>query len=442
MVSTTRNKIFQFVAFLLPALVFYALFFLIPLAQGVWYSFTDWNGIVPEIPLMMDKTEFEGKVLSKLKDKADKLLISRYYRLVPGDDVYNLTHWVEEKGHKPRELSKGERRRIKAVLRSVGISNIHLIGLANFKEMFKDDTRFMPRFERRYLFNEFDDLPGKIPERLFTHKLVAHLKNPEDKVFVLRMYTLRKGFYELKPKLGEDEEERLRVTLANHLYENAFIPNVLGFTVFFTFFNVLLANLLALLLALILDGKLRTRVMLRSIFFMPNVLSLVIVAFIWHFIFMLILPRITGISIWLGSMTLAPWAIIMVSVWQSCGWLMVIYLAGLQTIPTEFQEAAEVDGASWMQRLRFIKMPLLLPALTICLFYSLSNSLKSFDIIFALTQGNPAYSTVPVVLDIYYNAFNLNRFGYATAKAVFLCAVIMIVTGIQLTMMKRREVQL
>lgn len=441
MVSTRRRRILQFIVFLLPAFVFYVIFFLIPFGQGIWYSFTDWNGIVPEIPLTLEKARFEEQVLARIKKENDRRFIRRYYQLAPGGDAYNLTHWVEEKGKGLRELLKGERRRIRSILNSVGITNIHFIGLDNFIEMFREDSRFMPRLEKRYCFNEFDDIPVRIPDKVFKRQLMDHL-NPEDKVFMLRLYVRRHGFYELRSQLGEDEEERLRLTLAHHMYEKVFIPNVLGFTIFFTFFNVLLANLLALILALLLDGKLRTRMVLRSIFFMPNVLSLVVVAFIWHFIFMLILPRITGIQIWLGSMRLAPWAVVIVSVWQSCGWLMLIYLAGLQTIPTEFQEAAEVDGANWLQRLRFIKIPLLLPALTISIFYSLSNSLKSFDIIFALTQGNPAYTTVPVVLDIYYNAFNLNRFGYATAKAVFLCAVIMIVTGIQLSIMKRREVQL
>ena len=442
MVSTTRSKTFYFFAFLAPAFIFYLLFFVIPLLQGVWYSFTDWNGIMPEIPLTMEKQQFEEQVLKQISIRQNADFLREYYRLSPSGDAYNLRLWIAEDGQEAREITKIERRRIKRLLRSVGISNIKFIGFANFREMFQKDTRFMPRFERRYLYNEFDDLPSKITAGDFRKKLLAHVENSDDRAFLLANFQCNGNSYLLSSNLDPNKEDRLRSLLTEHMHQKIFIPNVLGFTLFFAFFNVVLSNILALILALILDGSFRTKIILRSIFFMPNILSLVIVAFIWHFIFMLVLPRLTGIEIWLGSTTLAPWAVVIVSVWQSCGWLMVIYLAGLQTIPIEYLEAARVDGANLLQRLRYIKFPLLIPAFTICLFYSLSNSLKSFDIIFALTQGNPAYSTVPVVLDIYYNAFNLNRFGYATAKAVFLCVIIMLVTGLQLYLMKRKEVQL
>jgi raffinose/stachyose/melibiose transport system permease protein len=169
---------------------------------------------------------------------------------------------------------------------------------------------------------------------------------------------------------------------------------------------------------------------------------LIIVAFVWSFVFRLILPLITGIDVWLGSVNLAPYAVIMVAVWQSCGYLMIIYLAGLQTIPGAILESAQIDGATGFNRFRFITLPLLIPSITICTFYSLSNSLKTFDIIFALTSGGPGYATTPIVLDIYFNAFLQNKFGYGTAKAVFLCLIIMIITGIQLAIMKKKEVEM
>ena len=444
MVETKYKKGLTFAIFLLPATVFYVLFFIIPLIQGVQYSFTDWNGIIPVIPFSIEKNKFEHKVLPRLGNPADAALLRKFYRLSPAGESYNLVNWVADGRGQSRPLSNGERDRLRRILKQGGISNIHFVGLENYKEILARDPRFLPKIEKRSLFNEFDDLPSAIPAGRFRENLLNHLKDRAERNYLLSKfhYEAARKEYVLAGKVNSGDEGRLRKILAREMYESVYTPNVVGFTLFFTFFNVILANLIAFILALILDTRLKTRLVLRSIFFLSNILSLVVVAFIWHFLFLLVLPKLTGIDLWLGSTVLAPWAVVMVSVWQSCGWLMVIYLAGLQTIPVEYGEAAQVDGARWFQQLRYIKLPLLLPAFTICLFYSLANSLKSFDIIFALTQGNPAYSTVNVVLDIYYNAFSLNRFGYATAKAVLLCLVIMTITGVQLYLMKRREVEL
>ena len=121
---------------------------------------------------------------------------------------------------------------------------------------------------------------------------------------------------------------------------------------------------------------------------------------------------------------------------------MIIYLAGLLSVPEDILEAASIDGATAVKKFFKVKLPLLLPAMTVSIFYSIANSLKSFDIIFAL-QGSTSYATdtTPIVLDIYLEAFIKNNQGYATAKAVVLCIFIMIVSGIQLTAMKKREVQ-
>ena len=218
---------------------------------------------------------------------------------------------------------------------------------------------------------------------------------------------------------------------------------VVGFTLFFAFFNVVLSNLLAFFIALALDAGIQSQKVLRSVFFLPNVLSMVVVALVWSFVFAHLLPRLTGIELWMGDPGKAPWLIVLVQVWQQSGYLMVIYLAGMSNIPTDVLEAASIDGASFRRRLRHITLPLLMPAFTICLFLSLSNSLKSFDLVYAM-QGPSGYATgtVPFVMDIFFDAFAKKQAGLGTAKAILLFLAIALITGIQLTISKRREVQL
>lgn len=447
MVASKRNKVFYFCLFLLPALALYATFFIFPLIQGVTYSFTDWNGIVPEIPLSMKKGEFEQGVLAQLQSEQDLAFIQRYYRLDATGQFYQLQSWIEAdnqgEGTATRQLTDHERKEIKKILKKVGITPIKYIGLDNFREMWKDQ-RFLPRRVKRYLFSEFDALPLNLKAKDFQEKLLDHITDEDDQAFLLSLYTYngKNKVYELTEEMSWEAEDRLRLLLSDYLYEYRWERGVIGFTLFFTFYNVLGSNLLALVLALILDTKLRFRNVLRSMFFLPNVISLIIVAYVWSFVFRLIFPALTGISVWLGSPDLAPYATLIVSIWQGCGYLMVIYLAGLQTIPGDLMEAAEVDGANWYQRLLRIRFPLLMPAFTICFFYSLANSLKTFDILWALNQGGPGYATTSIVIDIYKTAFMQNRYGYATAKAIVLCVAIIILTSIQLSLMKKREVEL
>jgi raffinose/stachyose/melibiose transport system permease protein len=442
MVTSKPSKIFYFCLFLFPAFLLYACFFIIPLFQGIRYSFTDWNGIVPEIPFSMEKQAFEGGVLAKLDQPKQQAVIRKFYKLDDAGENYLLQNWLAENGQS-RQITPGEKRKVKAILRSVGISPIKFIGLDNYKEMFLADERFMPRLQTRYLFNQFDDLPASIERKIFQKHLLCHIQNNGDKAFLLAHYRENPAdkTYVLVKKVPAANVEKLQTILAKHMYQKTLVWGVLGFTLFFTFFNVICSNTLALLLALALDQALKARDFLRAIFFLPNVLSLVIVAFIWSFVFRLILPAVTSITSWFEP-DLAPYTVVIVSVWQSCGYLMIIYLAGLQAIPQEIQEVAKVDGARAWQLFLHVTLPLLLPAVTICLFYSLANSLKTFEVAMALTNGGPAYVTTPIVLDIYNNAFLQNRFGYGTAKAVFLCIVIMLITGVQLTLMKRREVEL
>jgi raffinose/stachyose/melibiose transport system permease protein len=220
------------------------------------------------------------------------------------------------------------------------------------------------------------------------------------------------------------------------------------FTVKFTILFILLSNVLAIVIAVLLDRKLKTSSLLRAAFFIPYILSLVIVGFIWKFIFsqgFASLTDATGWPIWgwswLGSPRLAFVSVLLVSVWQSIGFYIVIYLAGLQSVPSDLLEAATVDGAGPFRRFFGVVLPLLAPSVTIAVFMSLTNSIKVFDVILSLTGGGPGGSTYSVSFDIYRETFQNNLFGYGTAKALVLFIVVLVITIVQLAYFKRKEVE-
>lgn len=220
------------------------------------------------------------------------------------------------------------------------------------------------------------------------------------------------------------------------------------FTVKYALLYIVIINVLALLIAVILDQKLKTSSLLRAAFFIPYILSLVIVGFIWRFIFMQgfdSLSALTGWGVfelsWLGDPTLAFISVLAVSIWQSIGFYIVIYIAGLQSVPQDMLEAAKVDGAGRFRRFFSITLPLLAPSITISLFLSLTNSIKIFDVILSLTGGGPGGTTYSVAYDIYRDTFQNNMYGYGTAKALLLFIVVLLITILQLTYFKSREVE-
>jgi len=220
------------------------------------------------------------------------------------------------------------------------------------------------------------------------------------------------------------------------------------FTIKYAVLYIVLVNVLAILLAVMLDMKLKTSSWLRAAFFVPYILSLVIVGFIWKFIFMQgfeSLAASTGWGIfemsWLGEPGLAFVSILFVSIWQSIGFYLVIYIAGLQSVPDDLKEAATVDGAGPIRRFFSITLPLLAPSITISVFMALTNSIKVFDVILSLTGGGPGGTTYSIAYDIYRDTFQNNLYGYGTAKALILFVAVLFVTIIQLTLFKRREVE-
>lgn len=224
--------------------------------------------------------------------------------------------------------------------------------------------------------------------------------------------------------------------------------NSAWFTIKYAILYIVLVNVLAILLALVLDMKLKSTPWLRAAFFIPYILSLVIVGFIWKFIFMQgfnSLGESTGWSIfglsWLGTPGLAFVSILAVSIWQSIGFYLVIYIAGLQSVPEDLKEAATVDGAGPMRKFFSITPPLLAPSITISVFMALTNSIKVFDVILSLTGGGPGGTTYSIAYDIYRDTFQNNLYGYGTAKALILFLAVLVVTILQLAFFKRREVE-
>jgi len=214
---------------------------------------------------------------------------------------------------------------------------------------------------------------------------------------------------------------------------------------------VFLVNTIGLALALGLNRAVKTRHLLRAVFFVPVALSPLAIAFIWQWVFDYngALNRLLGEvglpslrRVWLGDPSTALWSILFVMVWQFSGLAMVLYLAGLQQIPEEIEEAALVDGASGWQRLRKIVLPLLAPAMTVSATITLIIGLRVFDQVLALTNGGPAGATETLGTQIYKQTFAAGRFGYGAAFALILTAIVAGLALIQLAFLRMNEQRL
>jgi raffinose/stachyose/melibiose transport system permease protein len=220
-----------------------------------------------------------------------------------------------------------------------------------------------------------------------------------------------------------------------------------AFTSLFTFSAVITINLAGFLLALLVTQKFRAATILRSVFFMPNLIGGILLGFAWQFIFVQVFDSLSkkfGIlwmAGWLSNQVTGFLGLLIVITWQLSGYMMIIYIAQLQNIPDSLLEAAEVDGANPPQKLRHIILPLMAPAFTIGLFLSISHAFKLYDMNVALTNGGPSDSTQMLSLNIYQTAFIEGRFGLAQSKAVMFLIVITVVSLIQLKISKSREIE-
>ena len=235
------------------------------------------------------------------------------------------------------------------------------------------------------------------------------------------------------------------------LFSDAQSFGALENTLKLTAFIVVVQNAIGLALALAVHSQIKSRQWLRVTFFAPAVLSPVVIAFLWKYMFnpdpdagLNALLGFLGLGFlqqnWLGDPSVALWAVGLTVVWQFAGYSMVIFLAALQGIPRELEEAAALDGAGRWQRFRHIVFPLIAPAMTINLTLSTIGGLKLFDQVFAITGGGPGYSTETLSTLIYKQAFVFGAYGYSTAVALVLTLLVSALALLQVRYLQSREV--
>ena len=218
------------------------------------------------------------------------------------------------------------------------------------------------------------------------------------------------------------------------------------FTAAMSAVTTVLTVLLGIILAAALSGGMRGRNILRLAFFLPNTLGGVVLGYVWKFILLIGVPylgsrvswQIFQIA-WLGTPWSAFIAIALVSIWQGAGYVMVIMIAAFVGVPYDLTESAILDGASARKILFSIKLPYCMPYITVCVFWVLSQTFKMFDLNVALTNGGPYGSTVSMALQIYRDAFNLNKYSLANAEAVIFFLILFVLTGIQMKVSKDKE---
>ncbi len=234
--------------------------------------------------------------------------------------------------------------------------------------------------------------------------------------------------------------------------EAAFIWSLL-LTILFVVINMLLVNLVAFLLALLCTTKLKGVGFFRAAYFLPNLIGGIVLGYIWQFIFSNVLTTILkSPHSALASTNTAFIAIIVVYVWQYAGYIMLIYINGLATVPKDVLEAAQIDGASDMTTLFQIKIPMIAATFTICTFLTLTSAFKQFDVNLALTNGvgtvrdfmgqRLSNGTQMIALNIYNTAFARDMYGYAQAKAILFFIILACVSLIQVRISNKREVEM
>ena len=227
------------------------------------------------------------------------------------------------------------------------------------------------------------------------------------------------------------------------IFTDSTFTNSFKFTVLFAVASIVLINVIAFILALLLTRKLKGTNIFRTIFFMPNLIGGIVLGYIWQILINCVLS-IVGKPLLALNTSAGYWGLIILMCWQQIGYMMIIYIAGLQNVSDDLIEAAQIDGATWWKTLWKVKLPMVMPSITICAFLTLTNSFKLFDQNLALTGGDPNHFTEMLALNIYqtfYARAGAQWKELGQAKAVLFCVLVIAISMIQLKATRSREVQ-
>lgn len=222
----------------------------------------------------------------------------------------------------------------------------------------------------------------------------------------------------------------------------------LGLTLLYVVISVILVNLVAFLIALLVTGKIRGKNFFRAGFFTPNLIGGIILGYIWQFVFNKVIVyfgdalNIASLqkSMLSGSVS-AFFALVIVTVWQLSGYMMLIYIAGLTGVSQDLREAAKIDGCTDSQVTRFIVLPLMQASFTICLFLTITRCFMVYDLNLSLTEGGPFGSTVMAAMYVYQKAFSSKQYGVGQTEAIILFIFTAVIAVSQAVISKRKEVE-
>ncbi|MFC0525900.1 carbohydrate ABC transporter permease [Pontibacillus salicampi] len=268
--------------------------------------------------------------------------------------------------------------------------------------------------------------------------------------FIFHTYPVLQGiFYSFTNWRGYGEWDFVGFRNYLNVFQDGRALSSYWFTFKFAVVSTILVNIFSLAVALGLNAKIKFQKTLRAIYFMPNILSILIVGFIFNFIFTHFLPEIMGVlglDAWakniLGDPDTAWIGIVIMTVWQATAFNTILYLAGLQTIQEDVYEAAEIDGANAWKKFLKITFPLIAPFFTINMVLAMKNFLMAFDQIIALTNGGPGQATESISLLIYKGGFEGGEFAYQSANAVIYFIIIVVISVFQIRVLQKREVEM
>ena len=216
-----------------------------------------------------------------------------------------------------------------------------------------------------------------------------------------------------------------------------------GFTVKYAVVAIIVINVIALALALLLTRNIKGTNIFRTVFFMPNLIGGIVLGYIWQILINCVLSLVGQPLLALNSQA-GYWGIIILTAWQQIGYMMIIYIAGLQNVPDDLIEAAQIDGATQWETFWKVKLPMIMSSITVCVFLTLTNSFKLFDQNLALTGGEPNHLTEMLALNIYqtfYARAGMQWKGLGQAKAVLFCILVVVISFAQLKATRSKEVQ-